>query len=220
VSISYFFETLKSHVIDIQSWRRREHFLFFRDFEEPYFGLTVTLDCTATYTESKQSGRSFYLNYLLKILQCCNEISALRLRMPTTNEVWEYEKVHASSTETKVNKTFGYALIPFHTDYLSFQELAEAEIKHVRDSEGLFSTSLGAEPRLDVIHFSALPWLNFTSVSHARFFSRLDSVPKITVGKCEQHGDRYFMPISLHLHHALADGADAAEFFKALEAKL
>ena len=33
-------------LIDIDNWKRKEHFLFFSKFEEPFFGVTVKVDCT------------------------------------------------------------------------------------------------------------------------------------------------------------------------------
>jgi chloramphenicol O-acetyltransferase type A len=36
---------------------------------------------------------------------------------------------------------------------------------------------------MTTIHFSAIPWLNFTSLSHARSYTFPDSSPKISFGK-------------------------------------
>ena len=38
--------------LDIESWARRDHFHFFRQFEEPFFGLTATVDCRAAYADA------------------------------------------------------------------------------------------------------------------------------------------------------------------------
>ena len=204
--------------VDIRTWKRREHFLFFREFEEPYFGITVNVDCSKTFDESKATGQSFYYLYLHRILQVCNDIPALKLRMPTDNEVWSFDNIHASTTQMRKDQTFAYSLIPYQEQFDTFIATAQRENEAVQRSNALFSESLGSEPRLDVIHFSALPWIKFTGLSHARYFSRLDSVPKVSVGKCEKSANgAYEMPVSLHLHHALADGSDAALFFEKLE---
>jgi len=36
--------------LDIANWNRKEHFEFFRKFEEPFFGLTATVDWTKAYS--------------------------------------------------------------------------------------------------------------------------------------------------------------------------
>ena len=65
-------------------------------------------------------------------------------------------------------------------------------------------------PKMSFI-FSAVPWVNFTSVSHARNFAFRESCPKITFGKLSQNKK---MPVSIHAHHALVDGIHVGEFIK------
>jgi hypothetical protein len=38
-------------LIDLDNWPK--HFHFFRQFEEPFFGATVQIDCTNAYAKSK-----------------------------------------------------------------------------------------------------------------------------------------------------------------------
>ena len=87
-------------------------------------------------------------------------------------------------------------------------------IEHVRNSTGL-ELAISGE---NVIHYSALPWLNFTSVSHARSFSFQDSCPKITFGKMVERAKRKYMPVALHAHHALMDGLHVGQFVEAYQA--
>lgn len=89
-----------------------------------------------------------------------------------------------------------------------FSEHAKAIMAEVRSSTGLIPAVSGE----NVIHYSSIPWLNFTSLSHARSFSFKDSCPKISFGKMmEQNGIKQ-MPISIHVHHALMDGFHVAQF--------
>jgi chloramphenicol O-acetyltransferase type A len=47
-------------IIEIEKWSRKDHFLFFYKFEEPFFGVTVKVDCTQAYQNAKTTGRSFF----------------------------------------------------------------------------------------------------------------------------------------------------------------
>jgi chloramphenicol O-acetyltransferase type A len=69
----------------------------------------------------------------------------------------------------------------------------------------------------NIIRYSVLPWFDFTSLSHARDFVGRDSAPKITFGKITEAGGRRTMPVSIHVHHGLADGSHVAEFVEHLE---
>jgi len=69
----------------------------------------------------------------------------------------------------------------------------------------------------DVIHFSVVPWLNFTGIGHPRDRNLLYSVPKIVIGKCIEQGSRWSLPVALSAHHGLVDGLHAARFFDHLQ---
>ena len=49
--------------IDISNWKREAHYHFFKDFEEPFFGININVDCTKAYEISKAYGYSFFLYY-------------------------------------------------------------------------------------------------------------------------------------------------------------
>ena len=48
-------------IIDIATWNRREHYEHFSAFDDPFFGVTVQVDCTRAYQEAKTKGISFSL---------------------------------------------------------------------------------------------------------------------------------------------------------------
>ena len=63
-----------------------------------------------------------------------------------------------------------------------------------------------------MVQYSVLPWLSFTSNSHARQLSHSDSVPKITFGKLERVEEKLKMPMSVHVNHALMDGYHVGQY--------
>jgi chloramphenicol O-acetyltransferase type A len=78
----------------------------------------------------------------------------------------------------------------------------------VQNSTGLIPSGAGE----NVIHYSAIPWLNFTGLSHARRFAFPDSCPKISFGKVTEVAGRLQMPVSIHAHHALMDGYHVGQY--------
>ncbi|WP_207423913.1 chloramphenicol acetyltransferase [Desertivirga brevis] len=188
-------------LIDLENWSRREHFSFFSKSEEPFFGVTVEVDCTKAYASAKEKGQSFFLYYLYRALNAANQIQNFRYRI-VDNEVYLFDQVHASPTIPRPDNTFGFAYINYHTNEELFYDNALEEIQRVKQSTTLHPTvSVGS-----VIHFSALPWLSFTWISHARSFSFNDSSPKISFGKLNTKEGLKTMPVAVHVHHGLADG--------------
>ncbi|RBQ09883.1 chloramphenicol acetyltransferase [Pedobacter miscanthi] len=198
--------------IDINTWIRKDHFKFFSAFEEPFFGVTVDVDCTATYQEAKENNVSFFLLYLHKSLAAANQIDAFSYRI-IDGEVWKYDVVHAAATINRPNGTFGFGYMDYHEDFEEFKIEANKEIEKVQATTGLIPSASGE----NVIHYSALPWLNFTSMSHARKFSFADSCPKISFGKVRDENGKKIMPVSIHVNHALMDGYHVAQFVDAYQ---
>lgn len=193
--------------IDIDTWVRRDHFRFFSGFSEPFFGVTVRVDATQAYRLAKERERSFFLHYLYRALKAANSIEAFRYRI-VDEKVFLFDCVHASPTINRPDGTFGFAYMDYHENEDLFYQNALRVTEEVRQSTTLIPGTSGQ----DMIHFSALPWLDFTSLSHARNFAFPDSSPKISFGKLVDEGTRKTMPISVHLHHGLADGYHAGLF--------
>ncbi|MBL3657182.1 chloramphenicol acetyltransferase [Fulvivirga sediminis] len=198
-------------LVNLEHWNRKEHFQFFSQFEEPFYGINVQMDCTYAYNKAKKQGVSFFLYYLYQTLKAVNETENFRYRI-IGDQVFEYDKVHASPTIMRDDNTFGFGYIEYHEATDIFYAKASKEIERVKNSN-----RLEAAAREDVIHFSALPWINFTSVSHARSFSFPDSCPKISVGKMTEKSGIRSMPVSVHVHHGLVDGYHVGLFMDRLQ---
>ena len=190
--------------MNIENWNRKSQFYFFKQFEEPFFGVTVTIDCTVAYEIAKATDASFFLYYLHRSLKAANQLEPFGYRIDN-NEVIVYDKVNASPTINRPDGTFGFSYMDYYED---FALEAQKEIERVQQTTGLVPASSNE----NVIHYSSVPWINFTSLSHARRFSCGDSIPKISFGKMITENGKRTMPLSIHVHHALMDGYDVAKY--------
>lgn len=195
--------------LDLENWPRKDHFNFFSQFEEPFFGVCVEVDCSKAYENAKLKGQSFFLKYLHASLVAANKVESFKYRI-SDDEVWIYDQVNASPTINRPDGTFGFAYMYYFEDFTEFTAAAQLEIERVQNSTGLVPAGSGQ----NVIHYSSLPWLNFTAISHARSFSFKDSCPKISFGKLSVSKR---MPVSVHVHHALMDGFHVGQFVEAFQ---
>jgi chloramphenicol O-acetyltransferase type A len=195
--------------LNIDEWARKNHFQFFSQFDEPFFGVCSNIGCTKAYQYCKKEDYSFFLYYLHKVLKAVNQIQQFRYRIDD-NKVYVYEKIDASPTINRPDGTFGFGYITYVSNFDVFIKQAEKEIEKVRNADGLAPATSGE----NVIHFSALPWIDFTSISHARHFGFSDSCPKISVGKMTKLNNRCSMPVSVHVHHGLMGGKHVGQFFE------
>ncbi len=201
-------------IINQQKWNRKEHFEFFSKYDEPFFGLVAEVDCTQAYQTSKENNASFFGHYLHKSLLAANQVKAFRYRIHEEG-VAEYETIHASPTIGRDDGTYGLAFIPFALDFQTFCDHLSLQNRGIRNSKGLAMNK--DTSRQDVIHFSSIPWIRFTGLSHPRDYKSGDSVPKITFGKTYHHGEIMMLPVAVHVHHGLADGLHVARFLENLQ---
>lgn len=194
------------HHIDIETWPRKQHYELFKSYKDPFYGIVVNIDCTEAFANAKNSKHSFFLSYLHKSIQAVTDTPALRLRIEK-DQLVSYDTINASAVINREYDGFGFSLIDFDADFETFCGIAQTEIDRVKGSKELFPPT---SPN-NVIYYSSLPWLQFTSLSHAQSLDGTDSVPKISFGKVFDQGDRKMMPYSIHVHHALVDGKDIAE---------
>lgn len=197
----------KTKLLDIEQWPRKELFHFFKTFEEPFFGITVEVDCGQAFQRCKEQGISFFLHYLHCSLVAANSVDNFAYRL-VDDQVVVHDRVDGSATINRPNGSFGFSYIAYSEDWETFKAIAEAEIARVRASTGLLPAQSGE----NVIHYSSIPWIKFTSLSHARALSKPDSCPKISFGKMTTHNGRSTMPMSIHAHHALMDGFHVSQY--------
>lgn len=198
--------------LDINNWNRKEHFNFFKNFDVPYYGVTVKLDCTKAYEQAKTLGVSFYSYYLHKTLVAINQLDNFRYRIEGEN-VYLYDRVDASATILRDDHTFGFSYIKYVPDMQQFHQVVSAEIERVKNTTGLFTTG----PMDSIVHFSALPWVDFSSMSQAYNMKSGDSCPQISVGKLVDVDGKKLMAYGLHVHHALVDGYHVGLFLDKLQ---
>jgi chloramphenicol O-acetyltransferase type A len=194
--------------LNIDHWPRKNHFHFFKGFTEPFFGIVADVDCTEGYRYAKQKGVSFFLYYLHKSLAAANEIESFRYRIEG-EKVACYDVINAGPTVPRPDGTFGFSEIIFKKDFEEFYPLALAEMKRVSGE-----TTLVTGKKENVIYYSAIPWIKFTSVSHARHYDISDSIPKISFGKIYTENEKRMIPVSVHVHHALMDGYHVGQYFE------
>lgn len=187
--------------INIDNWSRKEHFLFFKGFDEPFFGITTDVDCTTAYARAKEDDVSFFLYYLYRSLAAVNTIDEFRYRIEG-DQVAAYEVINASPTVPRPDGTFGFSYMSYKSTFEDFYREALKEMERVKNSRSLMPSSNSE----NVVHYSALPWIRFTSLSHARQYGAADSVPKISFGRVYDQGNKKFMPMAVHVNHALMDG--------------
>jgi chloramphenicol O-acetyltransferase type A len=204
-------------IIDIENWNRKEHFEFFSKMASPYFGLTTEVDCTKAYEKAKENGYSFFAYYFHKSMIAVNAVNELKLRI-IDNQVVLFDEIHAETTIGRTDGTFGFAFIKFSENFTIFNETLNSEIQAVQNSVGIrLDNGRSGE---DFVRYSTIPWNSFSALLHPNNFDKTESVPKITFGKFTIRDGKKILPVSVELHHGLADGFHIAKYLEEFQRQL
>jgi chloramphenicol O-acetyltransferase type A len=192
--------------LDLQEWKRREHYALFRSMPNPWFSICLDVDVSHLWHSTREpGGPSFFLAALFVAMRAVNLTEAFRLRL-REDGVWLHDQVDASSTIMRADETFVFAQFRTFERFDQFQAHGLDEIARAR------AAALGGQSvRDDLIYHSTLPWIRFTAFTNP-LSTADDSIPRIVFGKCFQTGGAWHMPVAIEVHHALVDGLDVARF--------
>ncbi len=196
-------------LLNIDEWARKDHFNFFKDFSDPFFGICTEIDCTKARKKAIELKVSFFLYYLHKSLKAANEVEEFRYRIEG-EKVIVYDVINASPTIKRNDNTFGFSYIDYIGNFEEFVNSAKTSIKKTQLEKGLKP----AVKNENVIHYSEVPWIKFTAVKYPQNSPKDDSIPKITFGKNFIRNNKMLMPISIHVNHALMDGFHVSKYLE------
>lgn len=199
--------------VDLKSWPRRDIFEFFRHFDKPYFNVCVQLDVTNLIAVCRRHQIRTFIAYHYLALRVANEIQEFHYRL-REDSVLIHEVIHGGSTLLLPNETFSFVYFDYYAEFTRFATETNRAMNEITSGDGTFSPRDKDDA---LIHFTTLPWISFTSFSHARNWGRDDSVPKIAFGRFTNLDDRVFLPMSVEVHHALMDGLHVGRFVNQLE---
>ena len=200
------------HYLDVEKWKRREHFELYRRFANPFFSVTVELDVTDLWQRTRApGGPSFFLASVFCALRAANAVDAFRARV-RDDRVWIHDQVSIGPTVLRPDQTFAFARLEPARTFAEFATRSAPVIREACEIRPLVVTYATD----DVIYQTTLPWMRFTSFSNA-IDGAGDSVPRVAFGRVSEDRNRWKLPVSVEVHHAVVDGVDVAAFLEKLD---
>jgi len=195
--------------LDIENWKRKKHFEFFKKFEYPHFNICTNIDITNTFRYSQKNKMSLFRTVLYSVMKCCNEMEEFRYRIKD-DKIIIHDVVHpgvASIAEEDVYTNFIIPYKPSLTEFLTEYEKAAEQAK------GEIVVGEKQKGKDDLIFISSLPWVSFTSVTNPMRSGYEDSTPRVIYGKQFKQDGKIMMPFSVQVNHCLMDGIHVSKYF-------
>jgi len=188
-------------VIDIHTWKRKQHYEHFRTLKDPSFAVTFPVDVSIAYENAKARNVSFFGKYLHDCMKAINDVDELKLRIKD-DQVVKFETINASATLMRSDKTFGFSYIEFDNELDPFLSRLISEKNRIETTGALFPL----RNDLECVYCSAMPWVNFSG--HKEPVSGdFDTIPKLAFSKIvKENNGKMIMNVSINVNHALVDG--------------
>lgn len=201
--------------IDIETWPRKQHFLFFKEMDYPHFNITANVDITTTFSYVKENNLSLFKTLVYLTTKAANNVTEFRYRLDN-DKVVEYEMIHPSFTYLTQQEVFSFCTVDYLDDFKQFLIGVNNKIAELTGS-----VDMEDDPaRNDRIFITSIPWVSFTSITHPFNLDSSDSVPRIGWGKYFNENDKIKLPLSVQAHHALMDGLHVGKYFNHLQEML
>lgn len=205
---------------DTTGWPRRGTYEHFRSYAHPWFSVCVRVDAAPLKQALKQvpgggGGMALALHWCA--LKAMQPIEAFHLRFDGPAALQRVERLHAGTTVARPDESFTFAVLHADDDFASFARRGRIALDAARNGQP------PPQPDPDditLVHCTTLPWLHFTSFTHAREASQGGDNPKLAFGQLRAEGPHLWLPLSVDVHHALVDGLHVGRFVEGFEALL
>ena len=204
---------MKYTKIDLNEWSRGKLFQTYIDSMRVVMSLTADIDVGPLLKFTKANGLKFYPAMIWAVSKTVNARGEFRYGWDADGNLIRWDYVSPSYADfhkddencTKTVTEYSEDIFEFHARFLKDKE----KYKNVR--------GFAENQPPNFFDVSCLPWLCYRHFDMHVFDEGKFLAPVVTWGKYEREGERRPMPLTLNIHHAVADGFHLARFFIELQ---
>ena len=199
--------------IDLNAWSRGNLFQFYIDKMRIVMSLTVDIDVKNLKLYSKKTGIPFYPLMLWVVSKVINNHDEFKYSWDNEGNLIRWDYVSPSYTDFHNNdENFTKMVTEYSDDLTEFYGRVMADRERYKNDRAM----LDNQP-LNFFDVSCLPWVRYKHFDVHVFDEGKFLAPVVTWGKYEQTEDKLLMPLTMNIHHAVADGFHLSRFFNEVQ---
>ena len=200
-------------VIDLKTWDRTMHYMFFKRMDYPQYTICTNIDITNFYNKTKEQGISFYYAMIYAAMYSLNQVENFKYRIHG-EQVVLHDIIHPSFTDmSKDTDLFKMVTTEMQASLAEYVDKASEKAKKQND----YFVKEDLEGRDDLAYITCIPWVSFTHLSHTISFNNDDSVPRLAWGKYFEENGKRLLPFSVQAHHSFVDGIHMGQYIDNLQ---
>ena len=190
--------------IDTNSWKRKPYFDHYFNQIRCTYSITVNIDITNVLSFKDRNKVKLYPLLINVISKAVNKYEEFRTAINDRGEIGVWETLSPCYTVFhKDSESFSNIWTEWNDDLNLFLSNFEQDSKQFGQID-----RIDAKPNTpaNVFPISSLPWTTFTGFNLNIFADGTYLLPIFTYGKYFKDGNRYLIPLSIQVHHAVCDG--------------
>lgn len=191
-------------LIDTSSWKRKPYFDHYFNQIRCTYSITVNIDITNVLSFKDRNKVKLYPLLIYVISKAVNKYEEFRTAINERGEIGVWGTLSPCYTVFhKDSESFSNIWTEWNDDLNLFLSNFEQDNKRFGQID-----RIDAKPNTpaNVFPISSLPWTTFTGFNLNIFADGTYLLPIFTYGKYFKDGDRYLIPLSIQVHHAVCDG--------------
>ena len=212
-------DVMNYKVVDKEKYYRKGVYRHFTQDCKCSTSMTARIDVTPLKVYSEKTNTKFYINFLYILCNVLNSRDDYKMGyLWETDELICYDQINPTQyifhddTETCTP-----VYTKYDEDYACFYENAQRDIELAKDTRE-YGLNMAEHPNW--FDASYISWLSYDSLNIELPDGYLFFAPIINWGKYREEEERFMMPVSVRLNHAIADGYLVAKVFKLLEEEI
>ena len=199
--------------IVLEEWNRGSLFWFYIEKMRIVMSLTVDIDVAPLCAYAKRKGLKFYPAMIWVVSKVINAHDEFKYSWNNAGSLIRWDTVSPSYTVfNEEDEAFSKFVTEYSDSLPEFCQRYERDLQKHQNSRAIIEGQ--PENFFDV---SCLPWVKYKHFDVHVFDEGKFLAPVVTWGKYEVEGDKTLMPLTMNIHHAVADGFHLSRFFNELQ---
>lgn len=205
---------MKYKEIDLDAWDRGTVFRFFIEKLRNVMSMTVDIDVAPLVAFVKARGLKFYPTMMWVVSKVINSHDEFKYGWSDDGKLIRWERVSPYYADFhKEDESFVKLVAEYSEDLEEFHRRYVAGKEKYQSARAFDVTDI---PK-NTFDVSCLPWTKYKNFDIHVFDSGTYLAPVVTWGKYGIENDKILMPLSMNIHHAVADGFHLCRFFNEVQ---
>ncbi len=199
--------------VDIDEWSRGSLFQFYIEKMRIVMSLTVDINVAPLITYTKKNALKFYPAMIWVVSKVINSHDEFKYSWDTDGNLIRWDSISPSYTIfNRDDECFSKFVTEYTDDIFEFYQRTVDDQRKYQEERAI----IGNQPQ-NFFDVSCLPWVKYKHFDVHVFDEGKFLAPVLTWGKYEVQNGNALMPLTMNIHHAVADGFHLSRFFNEVQ---